>query len=35
LAYDCCEMADFKAAGGSVTEIGSRLEVSKLRMGKD
>jgi hypothetical protein len=35
LAFDCSEMADFKADGGSVTEMGSRLEVPKQRMGND
>jgi len=27
-------MADFKADGGTFTEMGSRLKVSKQRMGK-
>jgi len=35
LAYDCSKMADIKVGGGSVTELGSRLEVSKQRMRKD
>jgi len=35
LAYDCSEMVDSKIDGGNVTELGNRLEVSKLRMGKD
>jgi len=35
LANDCSEKEDFKADDGSVTEMGSRLKVSKQRMGKD
>ena len=35
LAFECNEMADFRTDGGSVTEMGSRLEVPKQRMGND